>query len=546
MNSRGAGSRSPATAIANTRTAHPARQRTSGKDAASSVSRSATKWFFGNAFAATSEGEFEMLSRQLSAKHREEIEKRGLDVGLAQQYGFKTVGDHIGFEYRVNGQVHNTKIRRGKGDMPWAETGKPLVLWNFDCLKGDASGDRQLIITEGEYDALACIQAGFLDAVSVPNGAPVSENEEGKARYAYLYRDGELLPEIHKFSSFILAVDGDEKGRFLRDALAARLGEYRCFWVEWPKSCKDANDVLREKGASALTEYLSNAKRMWIDEVATLDDIPDPEKETSFHIGFPELQPHLRFPRSGFITVLGPYESGKSTFLRQLMYNMSMNHGWRSAITCFEEKAKWRTVNALRKTCLGKPLHLASDREFEAATDWVRRNIVFIQKKKRTLMTGQRLLERIEYAVKVYGLNMVIIDPLNEVDHHIPSGTSKTDYIGNFIMEFKDLADSYGIVLICCVHPPSESMRRHSSGKSKTYTLADASDSANFAHKSDIGLCFWRPDAEHVALMNIDKIKHTELCGTPTGVEFRFLPDAERYTVSRTGWDVLYGEEPAA
>jgi twinkle protein len=75
--------------------------------------------------------------------------------------------------------------------------------------QGDASGDRQLIITEGEYDGLACIQAGFHDVVSVPNGAPAGENEEGKARYAYLYRCGKLLPELDKFGSFVLAVDGD-------------------------------------------------------------------------------------------------------------------------------------------------------------------------------------------------------------------------------------------------------------------------------------------------------------------------------------------------
>jgi twinkle protein len=487
-----------------------------------------------------SEEESEMLTSQLSTKHRAEVEKRGLDVGLAQQYGFKTIGEHIGFEYRINVQVHNTKVRKGKGDMPWAESGKPLVLWNLDCTKGDASGDRQLIIVEGEYDGLACLQAGFRDVVSVPNGAPAGENEEGKARYQYLYgRDGQLLPELSKFGSFILAVDGDEKGRFLRDALAVRLGEHRCLWIDWPEGCKDANDVLREKGSGALAECLSYPKRMWVDEVATLDDIPDPQKETSFHIGFPELQPHLRFPRSGFITVLGPYESGKSTFLRQLIYNMSMNHGWRSAITCFEERPKWRTVNALRKTCLGKPLQEATDRELEAATDWVRRNVVFIQKKKRVLMDGKRLLDRIEYAVKVFGLNMVIIDPVNEIDHNIPSGTSKTDYIGGFIMDFKDLADSYGIVLICCVHPPAESMRRNSIRKSKFYTLADASDSANFAHKSDIGLCFWRPSAENITLLNIDKIKNVELCGRPTGVEFNFLPDAERYAVNDTGWHVF-------
>jgi twinkle protein len=486
-----------------------------------------------------------MLTSQLSAKHREEIQARGLDVGLAQRFGMQTCGDWIGFQYQVNGAAHNTKIRKGKGDMPWSQTGKPLVLWNLDCLAGEPE-QREVIITEGEYDALACIQAGFGDVVSVPNGAPASENEEGKARYAYLYKGEKLLPELDKFQKFILAVDGDEKGRFLRDALAVRLGEHRCFWVEWPEGCKDANDVLRDHGPEKLWECIANPVRMFIDEVATLDDIPDPVEERSFHLGFHGIETHLRFPRKGFVTVLGPYESGKSTFLRQLMYNMSMNHHWRSAITCFEESAKWRTVNALRKTVIGKPIREASDGEMRMADDWIRKNIVFIRKAKRTLMTASRLINRIEYAVKVYGLNMVIVDPFNEIDHSYDKGTSKTEYIANLIMDMKDMADSYNLVLICCVHPPTEAMRRQNTRKSKFYTLADSADSAHFANKSDIGLCFWRPAREGITLMNIDKIKNQELCGRPTGVEFRFDENAERYKVSNTGWDVLYETDEGA
>jgi twinkle protein len=481
-----------------------------------------------------------MLTSKLSAEHMEWLESRGLDVSLALEYGFKTVGGHIAFEYRSGSEVHNTKIRRGKGDMPWMESGKPLIPWNVNCLKGAAS-ERQLIFVEGEPDGLACIQSGFLDVLSVPNGAPSSGNEDGEGRYKYLYKGEKLHPNIDKFSSFVLAVDGDEKGKFLRDALAARLGEHRCLWVEWPEGCKDANDVLRLRGKDELWELLANPKRMFIDEVATIDDIPDPPKETSYHLGFEgagaDLKVPIRFPKSGFITILGPYESGKSTFLRQLMYNMSMAHGWRSAITCFEESAKWRTVNALRKTVIGKSVQYFSDAELVRSDDWIRKNIVFIRKKKRTLMTAARLMNRIEYAIKVYGVDMTIIDPLNEIDHDYTG--SKSEYIGGLIMDLKDLADSYRHLIICCVHPPSETMRHNNRRRDKFYTLADAADSGHFGNKSDIGLCFWRPSEENITLMNIDKVKNAELCGKPTGIKFRLNEATERYIVVETGWDCL-------
>ncbi len=485
-----------------------------------------------------------MLTSQLSVKHRDEIAARGLDLALCQRYGVRSNGEAIAFDYLVNGQIHNTKHRLGKGNMPWAKTNTPLVLWNVDALKGDPS-ERELTITEGEFDAIACIQAGFLDTVSVPNGAPSSDNESGEARYKYLFKGEKIHPDIDKFRKIVLAVDGDEKGTFLRDALAARLGEDRCFWVEWPDGCKDANDVLRTQGADRLAECLMNPKRMFTDEVATLDDIPNPPEERAYQIGLPGVEKHLKFPGKGFVTVLGPYGSGKSTLMRQIAYNMQSIHGWKTGITCFEESAKWRTVNAFRKIVIGKQKSVWTDAEILVADNWMRRTIVFFQKKPRELMDGARFLNRVEYAVKVYGLNMVIIDPLNELDHVWPAGKSKTEYIAEFIMAMKDLSHCYNFLTVCCIHPPTMSMRTQNNKKKKIFTLADGADSAHFGNKSDIGLCVWQAGNDGYTLVNIDKIKNRELYGEPTGIELRFYKEEERYRVSRTGWNVLFEEEDA-
>jgi twinkle protein len=485
-----------------------------------------------------------MLSSQISQKHREEISSRGLDLDLAQRYGVRSHGEAIAFDYLVDGKIHNTKHRFGKGQMPWARTGTPLVLWNWDALKGDAS-ERTLYIVEGEFDGLACIQAGFLDVVSVPDGAPASASDKGEAKYQYLFKGDKIRPEIDKFHRIVLAVDGDEKGTYLRDALAVRLGEERCFWVEWPQGAKDANDVLRDHGADRLYEVLANPRRMFVDEVATLDDIPDPVEEKAYHIGLAGLEPHLKFPRKGFVTVLGPYESGKSTLMRQIAVNMQMFHGWKTAITCFEESAKWRTVNALRKILIGAPKPRWTDKDIVDSDNWIRNNIVFIQKKKRAMMDAARLIQRLEFAIKVYGVNMAMIDPFNEIDHRWGSDRSKTDYIGDFIMEVKDMADSYGVLIICCVHPPAMSMRTQNNKRRKIFTLADVADSAHFGNKSDIGICAWKANGDGYTLLNIDKIKNQELLGKPTGVELKFHADKEKYTVSRTGWDVLFDDEDA-
>src|SRR5262249_7963332 len=141
--------------------------------------------------------------------------KRHLDPDLAMRLGVLSEGSApssaVLFEYRLNGQVHNVKVRRGKGNMPWAQSGKPLILWNVDTLADPPAPDEPLVITEGEFDALAILQTGaFTRVVSVPNGAPGRADEEGGKRYAYLFdARGNLLTDIAKFNTVILATDGD-------------------------------------------------------------------------------------------------------------------------------------------------------------------------------------------------------------------------------------------------------------------------------------------------------------------------------------------------
>ena len=62
---------------------------------------------------------------------------------------------------------------------------------------------------------------------------------------------------------------------------------------------------------------------------------------------------------------------------------------------------------------------------------------VFLRRKRNTVLDLERLLDRIEFAVRVYGVKVVAIDPVNEIDHQVPKGESKTDYMGRFIMRLK-------------------------------------------------------------------------------------------------------------
>ena len=216
---------------------------------------------------------------------------------------------------------------------------------------------------------------------------------------------------------------------------------------------------------------------MWTDEVCTLRDIPEPEPQTTYITGFKKLDEHgFRLVRPAFMPVIGPYGSGKSVLLRQLACNVYRMYGWRTLITSFEERVKPRYVRDLRRHLIGRE-DMDNDGELrwtpknpqeftaadiKAADDTIEKAFRFLRRKRGAMLCGDRLLDLIEYAVRVYGLEMVIIDPVNEIDHQIPKGMTRTDYFGGFIMRFKQLCDDYDLLGIIALHPPKESVEKRS------------------------------------------------------------------------------------
>ena len=80
-----------------------------------------------------------------------------------------------------------------------------------------------------------------------------------------------------------------------------------------------------------------------------------------------------------------------------------------------------------------------------------------LRRNRHDLLDVDRLVDRIEYACRVYGVDMVVIDPVNEVDHVLAKGENKTDYMGRFIMKLKHIADDHNLLMICAAHPPKDS-----------------------------------------------------------------------------------------
>ncbi len=486
--------------------------------------------------ATTASGPAESTSRTLSEAHRARLEERKLNPDLCEHLGVHSRQKAICFDFLADKKIHNTKIRRGKGNMPWVDAGKPLIAWNIDCLVEDPQPDEFVIITEGELDGVSCIQVGFSRVISAPNGA-----QTGEHGFQWLYKGENIIADLDKFNDIVIATDGDAKGIACRDSLAVRLNDERCRYVVWPDGCKDANDVLMKHGEKALVDVIEAAVPMLIDEVCLMSDVPEPEPETRYRCGIHELDRHgFRITLPAFMPIIGPYASGKSVLLRQLLVSLWQLHGWPALMTSFEERIKPRYQRDLRRHLIGRPSIPDApwtDEETADADNEISEGFVFLKRKRGIVCDGEWALDRIEYAVKVYGVKVVAIDPFNKIRIRGSNGQNKSDAIGDFLTSLKELGEDYGLLTIVLAHTPKDGTEKRLQ-KQGFLTLNDGEDSRHWGTDADIGWCVWR-DLNGPTMLHLDKLKDHETMGKPTLVEMEHHAAMNEFSIRRMGYEIL-------
>lgn len=434
-------------------------------------------------------------------RHMEWIEARGIDPELASKLGLTSHRDEHGFwlsvPYVERGQVVNHKYRQTTAKRHKMDGGAPLCLWNHDILL-DAkvqSGAQQVIITEGEWDALAAMTAGLPFVLSVPNGAPAQATEgpidpENDAdRFAYLWRSRDLLDKV---GQFIIATDGDEPGRILAAELVRRLGAERCKFVEYPEGCKDLNDVLLKHGARGLVHVVGAAKAYPVRGLYAMNDFPDPAPVTAIHIRMPGIHDMFPVVPGTFSVITGYAGQGKTSLLMVMLADL-LKQGVNIALGSFETAVKPILQNRLRAALIRCPESTLPAGMIAGADALIDARLRLIAQQPHdddADMALEDVLELARIAVLRDGVKLVVLDPWNELEHKRRPDETETDYTGRAIRMLKRFARQYDVAVWLVAHPRKPDM---TGGNRKAPTLYDISGSANFANKADYGVVVHRP-----------------------------------------------------
>jgi twinkle protein len=471
--------------------------------------------------------------KELSDRHIAAIEGRGLDPELLLKLGVgasvKLGGEAIGIPFIDGGKIVALKHRTLGADKRFTQdVGGKQVLYNVDCLLDPTLKDQALIITEGELDCLAAIQAGFPKAVSVPSGAP-STQSDGERKYAFL---DSAMSQLANCKEIILATDDDDPGRILREDLSIRLGSAKCKWIRYPKECKDFNDALRKWGARGVVESVRTAKWMHIGGYFEMSELPELPENPAFDTGIVGLGEHYKLRLGDFCVVTGIPGHGKSSFINEVCGRMAAKYGWRTVFASFEQIPQKDHKRALRSFYSEKLEKMMSRQETADADAWIEKNFGFIYPEADdddTDVDLKYLLETLSQAVLRKEAKIAVIDPWNEMDHIRGRDETMSEYVGHSIKTLKRWARKYRVHLIVAAHPAK--MQRNKDGTIPIPGLYDISDSAHWANKPDVGIVIHRENlADNLTKIRILKSRYADI-GRPGEIQGAWDVARTRYTI---------------
>lgn len=427
-------------------------------------------------------------------KHAAWIEARGLDPKLAEGLGLETVFRDgkawLALPYVQAGEIINHKYRLTSEKDHRMDAGAPLALWNADCLTDPKvrNGQAPVVITEGEWDAIAAIQSGFQFAVSVPNGAPNSQTADldGAKRYEWVDRHADDLAGVKEF---VIAADDDMPGHYLRADLVALLGADRCRFIEYPFPCKDLNEVLQEYGPGRVVECISTAKPFPVQGLYQIDDFPERGIVRAYSVGVDPIRDMLAVVPGTLTVVTGYANMGKSTLMNAIIGHTLINH-FPVCVASFETDVKPILVDGLRMAMLGCGKHDLPNADKRTVDAILRDRLTIISQAvdEDMEMDLDKFLELARVAVRRHGAKMIVLDPWNEMEHKRRRDESETDYIGRAIRAIKRFAKQYDVAFWIVAHPT-----KPQPGINKVPGLYDISGSAHWANKADYGLVYHRP-----------------------------------------------------
>lgn len=328
--------------------------------------------------------------------------------------------------------------------------------WGFFGLQTVPEDAKEIVITEGEFDAMSVHQSTGRPAISLPNGAsslPV-----------------QLIPLLERFEQIYLWMDEDEPGKAGAEQFCRKLGLHRCSSVSGitaeGKICKDANDGLKAgldlNGLILASGPIPHSGLLrfsdFRDEVfSELNGLDTADKVKSQSL--PRLNELIKGHRPGELTIFtGPTGVGKTTMLSQLSLDYCMQ-GVGTLWGSLEIPNKRLALKMLTQfhaaykggSSLGKEFNYWADRFAELPMHFM---------KYHGSNPAERIIDAMEYANYAYDCRHVLLDNLQFMTYgqgnQAGYGRSQFEVMDHAVAMLREFCSMNNSHVSLVVHPRKE------------------------------------------------------------------------------------------
>lgn len=364
-------------------------------------------------------------------------------------------------------------------------------------------------------DALTYLECGYEHVISVPNGA--------NANLEYL--DDFIESHFDKLECIYISVDNDRKGLECRAELIRRFGREKCKVVDYPKPCKDINEVLMKYGKNAVKQCVDGAKDAAPEGVQDLVDV-ESQLDFMFHNGLhkgatikiPSIDKILSF-KTGLLTVVtGIPSHGKTYLLNYILIRLNLLYDWKVAFFSPEFYPVSLHIAQIIETMGGLRFDSSNytAEVYNEMKEYLCNNMWWIDPDDTDINS---VLDRAEYLIKKKGIKVLVIDPFNALTDKERKNQKQDEYISDFLQKLRWFARKYDIALFLVMHPTK--MTRLENGLYPVCDLYNCKGASEIFDKADIGLTVWRNEQDDYAELHVTKIKFRHL-GEKGHATFKF------------------------
>lgn len=415
------------------------------------------------------------------------LESRGISETVAKRYEITNQTDNpniLVFPF-IDPDKNMVYIKYRKTDFnkdrdknkEWCQTdGKPILFGMAQC----NTSNRTLIITEGQLDSLSVIEAGYENAVSVPNGC------NGFTWVPYCWN------WIQNFKTIIVFGDYEKGHMTLLDDIKRRFRQViKHVRYEDYKGCKDANEILQKYGKNQIRICVDNAQTEPIKHIRDLSEVEivNPYDIPKIRTGIKQLDSLLKggLPLGSITLITGKAGEGKSVFASQIMLE-ALDQGHKVFAYSGElADSAFKAIAIMQaggshcykyQTKDGYDGYTISDHNQELINNWIKQGVyIYDDSITEDEEETEALTKLIEEAVTRFGVDFVIIDNLmTALELEGSPEQSKYDQQSTFVKRLARIARSFNIVLVLVAH-----MRKNNSNRNGNDEVAGSSDISNLA-----------------------------------------------------------------